>query len=653
MLKINSMIEAFDGISKKALNNPFFLFCFILITITGFYASQFLSLDLFLANTGSSALHWLHLASENTKSSLDWPTGTRNLHKSLPMHIYSYFFNHTQIDLTKIIKIYIFIEILTLSITYFIFFNCISIKKNHTLAIIFVLVICFTSYQFMSLARFSSNFYWGLYYPLADVFRLFGLIFVLKKRPWIATTSFSIALMIHPVMSLIAIFSGVAVILYQGLNSIRSYLIPTITLLIPVSSWFYFVYSGTTFNGGLIPGDYWLFFTKLFNSHWYPLFTGVFDSPLALHILPTYSIIMLYIIILCATKIRKNIIGETHVLIFTLGALTLLGILTSFFDNKLLIKISAHRASSLMVVIALIPIIIKLWDDIFNAKIFFRCIAIFLLFSPFLNQSLPGFFLFFALLYSVNLIVEMKKNSSNQKLIIAFISWILGLILLIYSSAPLFVITKHTYNGIILIIFMSILLLISKYLLSDVIKNYKYLIKLIFLVLMSFSVIKMNIDRTNHLHSERSVAYYETQIWAKNNTKMDALFMLDPNIYGGWRDISQRASFGTVKEWLHNAWLYDSDVNLFIEGMRRAKLFNINFSKITGRDLTNIDDKRYILKSIKEQIRKTFYTSDKSFYKRMTLEENIDYFVFENKYLLETPDGLEAVYVNEYFSIYK
>ena len=93
-------------------------------------------------------------------------------------------------------------------------------------------------------------------------------------------------------------------------------------------------------------------------------------------------------------------------------------------------------------------------------------------------------------------------------------------------------------------------------------------------------------ERTEGYRSERSSAYNETQVWAKINTRKDALFMIDPN-FDGWRDVSQRASFGTANEWLHKAWLYDSDFKLFIEGQRRATLLNIDVLSAYGMPVTS------------------------------------------------------------------
>ena len=58
--------------------------------------------------------------------------------------------------------------------------------------------------------------------------------------------------------------------------------------------------------------------------------------------------------------------------------------------------------------------------------------------------------------------------------------------------------------------------------------------------------------------------YRDTQVWARENTPRDALFLVDPvvrhpGVGYGWRDYSRRSSFGNLREWLYAGWSYSSD----------------------------------------------------------------------------------------------
>ena len=52
-------------------------------------------------------------------------------------------------------------------------------------------------------------------------------------------------------------------------------------------------------------------------------------------------------------------------------------------------------------------------------------------------------------------------------------------------------------------------------------------------------------------------------------------------------------------------------------------------------------------------MRKNYYTQNENFLSKIAAQENINYFVFENKYLLKKPIGLEEIFKNNFYSIYK
>ena len=411
------------------------------------------------------------------------------------------------------------------------------------------------------------------------------------------------------------------------------------------------MYSGAGVSGNNIPSDSFLFLTKVFNYHWYPIYSMALNTKNATHLLPTISIMMLYVIISCTNQCKKNILSEIHILVLALAGLTLVGIIASFYENIFLIKMSLHRASNIMVVFALVPIIIRLWNDIFNETIYIRCLSIYLLFSPFFYYQYPGFSLIFSLIYATRLLVEIKHEGNNKKITLAYFSWIIGLTFLVFSEHN--EIFKSSYMGIIVVISVGLFITLKNFLLPNYKKNNQYFLQILCLFLMLIFTIKLNVDRTSHLSSERNKYYYQTQLWAKNNTKKGTLFMLDPNLYGGWRDISQRASYGTNKEWLHNAWLYNTNLDLYKEGLRRASIFNPDLSEIIKRGVSDVEEKNKILKKLKKGVRKSYYTPKEGFYKNLSDSEKIDFFVFENRYLSNKPMGLEEVYKNKYFSIYK
>ena len=156
----------------------------------------------------------------------------------------------------------------------------------------------------------------------------------------------------------------------------------------------------------------------------------------------------------------------------------------------------------------------------------------------------------------------------------------------------------------------------------------------------------MNFDKNfKRFENKKKLSMYQLQRWTKENTNKLDLIMLNPNYYGGWRDISERASFGTVKEWLHNAWLYDSNYEFYQEGIRRFSLLGLNpqnyysFSKYQALTKIMTDTKR------------SYYNKTNRWFKNMSDKENIKYFVFEKNDMKKNRYNLYCPYENKYYVI--
>lgn len=642
--------------------NKYSLFHYSLLLMAGlgFWLIQIQVVELFLANKGSSPMHWLYVATDPLKNTLDWPTGTRNLGKSLSVNIYALFHKFTEIDLLAVMNIYIAIEVFAMLFAFFYFYKVSD--SNISIAIMFSFIVALTAYQSMNLARFGFPFSWGLYYSFAAAFRILGLAFVIKGKPWAAVGSFSISLMIHPIMGGVAVFAGIAIILYRGFSSLKAYIIPACVLSVPTLLWLYFSYAGESVTGGGIPVDKWLFLTKLFNYHWYPFSIGTFDVFAPRYWLPTISVLLLYVFVSFTSSGSKRILPEIHVAVISLSFITCIGLAISYWEaSPFLIKLSLHRASDLLVVVALLPVINRLWDDIFQERFLFCILAFTLLIYPFLDHRDPGFPLAIVLVYGLKFIVDVLKNVRSVNCFVVVLAWAIGCLCLIYHSFFIFEsfpslvlldkISSHN-NGTsywwgFLVLSVVILFVFSLQ------KKFKGIFSFFVLLLMMLSIPKLNADRTEVYYTPRFVAYYQAQMWAKNNTAGDSLFMLSPASTGSWRDISQRSSYGTIKEWLHNAWLYDSDYALYKEGVRRSKMFGVDIDHLLKHDIDNSKIRRKLNSRIKAKAHKFYYSSGVGFYKALSVNEGIDYFVFENRYLSSKPNGLVNVYRNKVYSIYK
>jgi hypothetical protein len=168
---------------------------------------------------------------------------------------------------------------------------------------------------------------------------------------------------------------------------------------------------------------------------------------------------------------------------------------------------------------------------------------------------------------------------------------------------------------------------------------------LIFLIAI-FSVFWIRGDFNSNFsrHSEAK-NYLRAQLWAKSNTPSDSLFFIDPTICYGWRDFSQRSSFGCIREWLHTSWLYDSKIETYQEGLKRFGELGVNIPVID-----RFSDPDQVRATIYKQVQDKFYMADDSWRKSMSAKYNVDYFVF-NSNSINT--GMQKVFENNSYVIYK
>jgi hypothetical protein len=153
----------------------------------------------------------------------------------------------------------------------------------------------------------------------------------------------------------------------------------------------------------------------------------------------------------------------------------------------------------------------------------------------------------------------------------------------------------------------------------------------------------------NHGPEEKSagLAFMNAQLWAKDNSPSGALFMVDPTIYYGWRDFSQRSSFGNMREWLHTSWLYDSNRTNYDEGMRRAEEFGLS-------PFNYLNESPPILgyEKMDRDIRAAFYSFDENWFLNMSHKYGINYVVMRKKYIQKFLK-FEKDYENDFIIIYK
>ena len=162
------------------------------------------------------------------------------------------------------------------------------------------------------------------------------------------------------------------------------------------------------------------------------------------------------------------------------------------------------------------------------------------------------------------------------------------------------------------------------------------------------------VERSNYVRWNKHVAqvaasYMDVQLWAKNNTPTSSLFMPDPAHSYGWRDFSQRSSFGNFREWGYSAIAYSPDKNMYQKGLARMREFGIDIEEVTDDSIRNSKSFSYST-LLRQDVRKRYYSMSGERLLDLAKRYSIDYFIMQKQYMAEPPQ-LQIAYQNDKFII--
>lgn len=146
--------------------------------------------------------------------------------------------------------------------------------------------------------------------------------------------------------------------------------------------------------------------------------------------------------------------------------------------------------------------------------------------------------------------------------------------------------------------------------------------------------------------------YLEVQLWAKESTSRDSLFMTDPSHAYGWRDFSQRSSFGTGIEWGFNALFYSSTPQRLEEGLRRLSRLGADLSPHTSFNLNQFEGANFWGSILNSTIKKRFEALTSTELRDLAKEFGLDYVVFNRTSMARSHEDLEVAFQNDAFIVY-
>jgi len=607
------------------------------------------------AISGWSPLDWVTHREHPTWFASDFPNGIQAYSKSLAMFVYP-LANHVGIAPDTLVPWFILIEYLFLSGSVIWLSRTLAPGAAWMTAPLTAVIVVSSFAREMDLSFFASTFFLGLFYNIADGLRLLAIAQYLRGRVISASLLLAAGFTVHPLMTA---FGGIFILGYWLVERnipIRRIVAGITAFLVIAVLWWSVAYRGAEIAGGAIDPKIWIELAQTFSFHFYGIDNGLLGRYYDERVPPLLSLAVLAVFYLpraSSTPRRCNAI-LCGFLLLAITAVAGLLISSQHVISPLLVKLQLPRASAVFITICLIIAVAGLYQDLLKGSIATRALAATLLLAPFFAR--PGFAM---LLVALLVLPRLHQSAPGQSR-----AWQAAMLLLCIGAA----IAAYHYQSFALpyaaqqmpmagtqsmwqIAAAGAILATASWLLRRTLPMDHIepaLIGVIVACAAGYGAVHWQLaQRPDRAYVEQGREFMAAQRWAQAHTATDSLFMVDPTIYYGWRDYSERSSFGNLREWLHTGWLYDSSKKVYDEGMRRFAEFGEPLAPYLGH--TPPMDGFYQLNTA---IEKRFYEAPPSWFVDLGKRYGIDYVVLMRK-KLKQDYPFEKVFENTGFVIYR
>jgi hypothetical protein len=612
---------------------------------------------------GFSPVEWLQHLIHPENFQHNFPSGVETYSTSIFMYIYPLAYHLLGVPPETLINWVILLELICYGTAICFLARTLFPDMPWPMVLTLIPLTVASTARDMNLARFGQPFFVGQFYNIADSLRLIGIAWLFNSRPVKSAISMGLSYMTHPALGLMGIIFAASSRLPQ-VRQIwsKKYLAASIVLLLLIGAWTAFIlFSGALEISGTFPDTLWFQYTVLFSKHWYPFQMGFFTILHQERFLPFLCFLMVLFALYPAIQQAQTLEGQCkdkQVVsgMLTMGLLVIAGWIFSYWQiSPTLTKLSLHRASDLIITLGWLYVVYGIWLILKQPTSTFRDIArqvlaCLILFSPFFFR--PAFVWLFASIFSFQ--EATRQLASNKKSIASWLSLSMqGITLLLawYWQHKHFLQPwqEAAYTGwpyfwpILLTAVLAVGLLHLGHRFTKQPVLAQSLSLLLITVLLGCYWLNLGV-RSAKSAKATSDQYRDAQVWASRHTQKDALFMVDPTIYYGWRDFSQRSSFGNLREWLYH-WAYSSNYTLYQEGAKRFSEFQID-----PAPYLNSRKPLQASNELSDRVQARFYDWDDAHRQQVATRYGIQYFVLKTKNIRRASQQ-HVVFKNDSYTI--
>jgi len=627
---------------------------------------------------------------------------SNNFMKTLIVDLYdnsqvmkSYYYTKKYLNINPEIFIYIFMLFQTFFFVFSLAFLIHTLFEDWVIILLGCVSIFLSITAGANLSRYTSDEGFNLFlslplfYTYATSCTFVAIAFSLRAKYFLMFIFLVLTLFCHMTMGLIAcLFVGFYFTTHPKIIIRKDFLVGLTVFFLLIASQIIPLLKGGDISAGVIPVNNWIKSTQMFCSHWYPFIMKEFTTRAHYEFFPVVITLILFLILLKEVDIRSE---KTHKIIFGVIAcvvFSIIGIILVQLEIPFFIKLSLQRSSGLISFFGVLFLVNYLVRKIQNRNLFVATIAACYISIIMCFRTGIAFLPLIILIYDDLKAYRIGPFAfSDKKKRILFICYYLFLILLLsivlidtfnlsikkelwtplqfFGTSDSFFITWRlpltlsTYLNSYFAILLAVLLLIFFKCFKQ---NSKYLNPVVLFIVNSFLIVvaAVNYYSNNSLKDGLfpvQKAYYNAQLWAKNNTSNDTLFIQDPTHHYAWPDYSNRSSFGTFRDWGYCCIAYVVDAQLYYEGKKRMKEFGVDLDTITQDDIKNYESFPYEVK-FRYQIKKIYYSMSPVRFYNLSKKYGIDYIIIKKddistKNNNKLSKAFQIAYENDYYLIYK